>query len=179
MANEPHSSLKSREFFKILTEKAKALDNSRPITIVHMMAVKDKAFEFCDVLCINRYYGWYMQPGNIDEGCKILSKEMDNLYEEHRKPIILSEFGAGSIPGQHSQPPEMFSEEYQSEFIKKYIEVCRSKPYVIGEHIWNLCDFKTPQGIMRMGGINYKGVFTRDRRPKMAAHIIKQLWKHG
>jgi len=142
----------------------------------HMMGVKDKAFEFCDVLCINRYYGWYMQPGKIDEACEILSKEMDKLFEKHRKPIILSEFGADTIPGWHSQPPEMFSEEYQTEFLKKYIAVCRSKHYIVGEHVWNLCDFKTSQGIMRMGSMNHKGVFTRDRRPKMAAHALRSLW---
>ena len=177
LANEPHGSLKSKEFFKTLSERTRKLDNTRPITIVHMMAVKDKTFEFCDVLCINRYYGWYMQPGNIDGACEILSKEMDKLHEQHGKPIILSEFGVGSIPGWHSQPPEMFSEEYQTEFIEKYIEVCRSKPYVVGEHVWNLCDFKTPQGITRMGAMNYKGVFTRDRKPKMAAHLLRNLWK--
>ncbi len=177
LANEPHSSLKSGEFFKALYDKARKLDNSRPITIVNMMGVRDKAFEICDVLCINRYYGWYMQPGSVNEACEILSKEVDSLYEKHRKPIIISEFGADTIPGWHSQPPEMFSEEYQVEFIKKYIEICRSKPYIIGEHVWNLCDFKTSQGITRMGGINYKGVFTRDRRPKMAAHLLRKLWK--
>ena len=177
LANEPQGSIRSSEFFKSLSEKARELDNTRPITIVHMMAVKDKVFESCDVLCINRYYGWYIETGNIEEGCKILAKEMDTLFEKHQKPIILSEFGASSIPGWHSQPPEMFSEEYQTDFIKKYIEVCRSKPYVVGEHVWNMCDFKTPQGIMRMGAMNYKGVFTRDRRPKMVAHFLRKLWK--
>ena len=177
LANEPHNSLKSGEFFRKLYDKTKDLDNTRPVTVVNMMGVKEKAFEFCEVLCINRYYGWYLQPGNIDEACELLSKEMDNLYEKHRKPIILSEFGADTIPGWHSQPPEMFSEEYQTEFIKKYIDVCRSKPYVIGEHVWNMCDFKTSQGITRMGSTNYKGVFTRDRRPKMAAHLLRKLWK--
>jgi len=177
LANEPHNSLKSREFFRTLYDRTKDLDNTRPVTVVNMMGVKEKAFEFCDVLCINRYYGWYMQPGNIDKGCELLSKEMDKLYEKHLKPIILSEFGADTIPGWHSQPPEMFSEEYQAEFLRKYINVCRSKPYVIGEHVWNLCDFKTSQGIMRMGSMNHKGVFTRDRRPKMAAHLLRKLWK--
>ena len=177
LANEPHNSLKSGEFFKLLYDKTRELDSTRLITVVNMMGVKERAFQFCDVLCINRYYGWYLQPGDIDEACEILSKEMDKLYEKYRKPIILSEFGADTIPGWHSQPPEMFSEEYQTEFIKKYIDVCRSKPYVIGEHVWNLCDFKTSQGITRMGSINYKGVFTRDRRPKMAAHLLRKLWK--
>ena len=45
------------------------------------------------------------------------------------------------------------------------------------EHVWNMCDFKTSQGITRMGSMNYKGVFTRDRRPKMAAHMLRMLWK--
>lgn len=178
LANEPHSSLKSKEFFKTLYDQTQQLDNTRPITVVNMMGVKERAFEFCDVLCINRYYGWYTQPGNIDEGCEILSKEMDNLYEKYHKPIILSEFGADTIPGCHSQPPEMFSEEYQTEFIKKYIEVCRSKSFIIGEHVWNLCDFKTSQGITRMAGLNYKGVFTRDRKPKMAAHFLHKFWNN-
>ena len=70
----------------------------------------------------------------------------------------------------------MFSEEYQAEFLTEYIRVLRSKPFVIGEHVWNMCDFKTTQGITRMGGYNYKGVFTRDRRPKMAAHRLRELW---
>lgn len=176
LANEPHSSVKSKDFFKNLYDIARNLDKSRPITVVNMMGVREKAFEFCDVLCINRYYGWYLRPGKIDEACESLSDEMDKLYERYHKPILLSEFGTDTIPGWHSQPLEMFSEEYQAEFIEKYIEVCRSKPYVIGEHIWNLCDFKTSQGITRMGGMNYKGIFTRDRRPKMAAHLLRKLW---
>ena len=45
-----------------------------------------------------------------------------------------------------------------------------------GLHVWNFADFKTGQGIIRMGGMNLKGVFTRDRRPKMAAHFLRSRW---
>jgi beta-galactosidase/beta-glucuronidase len=48
---------------------------------------------------------------------------------------------------------------------------------VIGEHVWNMCDFKTGQDVRRMGGMNHKGVFTRDRRPKLAAHRLRELWR--
>ena len=99
------------------------------------------------------------------------------LHERFRKPILLTEFGADAIPGQHAQPPEMFSEEYQAELLTRYIELLHQKSYMVGEHIWNLCDFKTSQGITRMGGFNYKGIFTRDRRPKLAAHRVRDLWK--
>jgi putative sterol carrier protein len=43
-------------------------------------------------------------------------------------------------------------------------------------HVWNMCDFKTSQGSRRAGGLNLKGVFTRDRRPKMAAHMLRERW---
>ncbi|MFW9878069.1 MAG: beta-glucuronidase [Candidatus Thorarchaeota archaeon] len=177
MANEPKSSTRSNTFFRSIYDLAKNLDPSRLITLVNMMGVKDKAFEFCDLICINRYYGWYTEPGQITKGLENLSRELDKLYQIYKKPIILSEFGVGTIPGVHAQPPEMFSEEYQVEFLTRYISLLRTKDYVVGEHIWNLCDFKTGQSIRRMGGINYKGVFTRDRKPKMVAHELKRLWK--
>ena len=61
----------------------------------------------------------------------------------------------------------------------RYIVLLRKKPYVVGEHIWNLCDFKTSQGITRVGALNHKGVFTRDRRPKLAVHQIRALWRRS
>jgi len=80
------------------------------------------------------------------------------------------------VAGMHAEPPEMFSEEYQARFIERYIEVLNGKPWVAGAHVWNLCDFKTGQAVHRFGGMNLKGVFTRDRRPKMAAHVLRRLW---
>ena len=40
---------------------------------------------------------------------------------------------------------------------------------VVGEQVWNFADFATAPGVMRVDG-NKKGVFTRERRPKAAAH---------
>ena len=45
----------------------------------------------------------------------------------------------------------------------------------MGEQDWNFADFATIQGCMRADG-NKKGLFTRDRRPKMAAHYFKERW---
>ena len=178
LANEPHSTSPiARPYFEQLYQEAKSLDPTRPVTLVSFLGTEEQAFEFCDVVCLNRYLGWYSQPGNLAEALPLLSSELDNLHEIFRKPIILTEFGADAIPGQHAQPPEMFSEEYQAEMLVRYIELLRQKSYVVGEHIWNLCDFKTAQGITRAGSLNYKGIFTRDRRPKLAAHQIRGLWR--
>ncbi|MEW5718056.1 MAG: glycoside hydrolase family 2 TIM barrel-domain containing protein, partial [Chloroflexota bacterium] len=178
IANEPHSWLPAaKPFFKNISDLCRSLDPTRPITLATYIGVDEESFEFCDLMCLNRYAGWYSQSGKIEEGAACLAAELDALYQKFRKPLILTEFGADTISGFHAQPPEMFAEEYQTEMLMAYINVLRSKPFVIGEHIWNLCDFKTSQAIQRVGGMNLKGVFTRDRRPKLAAHRLRELWR--
>lgn len=180
LANEPHSLRESAEpFFRELYDLALSLDPSRPITLVSCMGAAETAFTFMDFMCLNRYFGWYQESGKIQAGAQFLSAELDLLYEIYQKPLVLTEFGADALPGQHAQPPEMFSEEYQADLIGAYIEILRAKSFVVGEHIWNMCDFKTAQGITRMGGFNHKGVFTRDRRPKLAAHRLREIWLKG
>jgi len=178
VANEPHSKPpEARPFFRQLYDEAHALDATRPVTLVSTVGLAEEAFEFCDVLCVNRYNGWYIQGGNIPEGIRHLSGDLDAIHQKYGKPLALTEFGADAVSGMHAQPPEMFSEEYQAEIIERTIELLRQKPYVIGEHVWNMCDFKTSQGVGRVGALNHKGVFTRDRRPKLAAHRLRELWR--
>ena len=42
------------------------------------------------------------------------------MHEKFKKPLVLTEFGADTIPGWHAQPPEMFSEEFQVEFLRRF-----------------------------------------------------------
>jgi beta-glucuronidase len=49
---------------------------------------------------------------------------------------------------------------------------------VVGEQVWNFADFATSPGVMRVDG-NKKGIFTRERRPKAAAHLLRQRWRPG
>jgi beta-glucuronidase len=162
--------------FRAQAELARQLDPTRPVTLVSHEGALEEAFQFVDVTCLNRYAGWYSQSGQIDLGLAWLDKEIDLIHRLYPKPFILSEFGTDAIPGHHAQPPEMFSEEYQAEFLTKQLQLTDQKPFVVGQHIWNMCDFKTSQAVHRMGAYNYKGVFTRDRRPKLAAHRVRALW---
>jgi beta-glucuronidase len=177
VANEPHSKPpEAKPFFQKVCNEAHRLDVTRPVTLASAVGQTEEAFEFCDILCLNRYYGWYTQAGDISKGMRMLSEDLDAIHQKYGKPLVLTEFGADAVSGMHAQPPEMFSEEYQAEIIVRTIEVLREKPYVIGEHIWNMCDFKTSQGVGRVGALNHKGVFTQDRRPKLAAHRLRELW---
>ena len=98
-----------------------------------------------------------------------LNGELDKIHEQFKKPILLTEFGADAIAGSHGTEDEIFTEEYQKKMINMYLDVANSKEYIFGMHIWNFADFRTAQAIMRVDGMNLKGVFTQNRRPKMAA----------
>ncbi len=164
------------EAFREMAALARELDPTRPVTLVSHEGALEEAFQFVDVVCFNRYCGWYSESGQIEAGLRHLDREIELIHALYPKPFILSEFGADTIPGHHAQPPEMFSEEFQAEILARTIALTDSKPWVVGQHVWNLCDFKTSQDVIRMGAMNYKGVFTRDRRPKLAAHRLRALW---
>ncbi len=179
VANEPESNHpRSEDFFKKLYESAKELDKTRPVTLVSAMDVpgrEDVSLKYFDIICINRYFGWYVYQGRINEGVEALSENLDYVFHKYNKPVLVTEFGADAIAGFHYDPPVMFSEEYQKELIKNYIEVIESKDYTIGAHVWAFADFKTQEVIIRPI-LNHKGVFTRTRQPKMAANYLKSIW---
>lgn len=164
------------EFYKSLYDHAKSIDHTRPITIVNCVDVEeDVALKHFDFISLNRYYGWYEQAGRLDEGCSMLEQKLDRCYEVFGKPIIVTEFGADAVAGMHIDPPEQFSEEYQAEMVTRQYEIIENKPYTIGAHVWSFADFKTSQTPSRVI-VNRKGLFTRDRQPKLAAHKMRQMW---
>jgi beta-glucuronidase len=167
---------KGRIFFEALFAAARGLDTTRPFTITAMSATEASWFEQSDVLCINRYNGWYGHPGDAAAAGTLLGPELDALHARTGKPIMMTEFGADTIAGVHAEPPEMWSEEYQAELFRAVLDACATRPFVVGTQFWVLCDFKTAQAVGRAGGMNLKGAFTRERQPKMAAHALRQRW---
>jgi hypothetical protein len=45
-----------------------------------------------------------------------------------------------------------------------------------GERAWAFADFRTAQSVLRVATLNHKGVCTRERKPKLAAHRLRGLW---
>lgn len=179
MANEPNVTTKEGEaFFKAMYETAKAKDVSRPITYVAYQEPEyNLGMKYYDLICVNKYYGWYLGSGQIDATLNELSECIDHFHNEANQLVIVAEFGADAIAGMHYDPPQMFTEEFQAEIIKKQYELIKTKDYVIGAHVWAFADFKTNQTISRVF-LNRKGVFTRERHPKMAAHMLREIWRN-
>ena len=166
----------AREFLGGLLDYARSLDPTRPATFAHMSGSPSSWLEKCDVICINRYYGWYSQAGDMPSALKYLAGDMDKLHSTYNRPVVMTEFGADAVPGQHSEYREMFTEEFQRDFIASYLDVANTKDFVAGMLIWNFADFHTAQAMHRVLARNFKGVFTIDRKPKMAAYLLHERW---
>lgn len=181
IANEPALHEEgAREYFEPLIKLTKELDpQNRPVTIVNIQMStpdKDLVADLLDVICLNRYYGWYFHTGDLKAGEKGLREELD-LWEEMYpgKPVMFTEYGADTVPGYHAIDDIPFTEEYQVRYYNMYHKVFDDYKQVIGEQLWNFADFETKVGINRVQG-NKKGIFTRAREPKMIAHVLRERW---
>ena len=180
IANEPESHTEGAEnYFRPLFDVAREADPTRPVGFVNVMLAphgKCRVSQFGDVLMINRYYGWYVNTGDL-AAAELAWEEELTAWAGEGKPIIITEYGADTYPGLHSLTAENpWSEEYQVEYLDMNHRVFDRVDAVVGEHVWNFADFTTTSGIMRVGG-NKKGVFTRDRQPKAAAHYLRGRWR--
>lgn len=165
----------SEAYFKEVIEHAKSVWD-RPVTIVEMYKHDETlASQYVDVICINRYYGWYYDHGDLSVIYGQMKEELQKWHDKYQKPIIITEFGADTVEGLHSVPAESFSEEFQLEYIKENCRAFDEFDFCVGEHVWNFADFKTKPGITRVRG-NRKGVFTKDRQPKLTAHFLRERW---
>jgi beta-glucuronidase len=180
IANEPESwTPESRAYFEPLVAETRRLDPSRPVAFANFMVAtpdRDVISDLFDVLMLNRYQGWYAQTGDLAAAERNLSEELGAWVAKHDKPIIFTEYGADAMPGLHDVTTNPWTEEYQADVIAMFHRVFDRFDAVVGEQIWNFADFATAPGIMRADG-NKKGVFTRERRPKTAAHMLRRRWR--
>ena len=179
ITNEPASNEEgAREYFAPLVELTRELDPSRPVTFVNVMmapAGTDLVADLFDVICLNRYYGWYTHTGDLVGAEAALEAELRQWESLYGKPLIMTEYGGDTMPGVHSVFDQPWSEEYQTALLDMFHRVHDRIPALVGEQVWNFADFQTSAGIFRVDG-NKKGVFTRDRKPKAAAHALRARW---
>ena len=128
-----------------------------------------------DVISLNRYWGWYILTGDLNNGEAVLENELRGWAAKYGKPLIMSEYGADTVSGVHSVQGAPWSEEFQVDFLDMHHRVFDRIPEFIGEHVWNFADFATGPAVLRVDG-NKKGVFTRDRRPKAAVQALRARW---
>lgn len=183
VANEAKTWLRdSEQYFKEIAKFTKSQDLSRPITqalfLPQTPPKSDYAGKYMDIISFNKYNGWYKNPGRLDVIIEGVVEEATEWHKCHDKPVLILEYGADTMEGLHLEPSFIWSEEYQNELFSKHYQAfdqLRDEKFFIGEFVWNLVDFKTAQDIRRVGG-NKKGIFTRNRQPKSAAHLVRKRY---
>ncbi len=168
----------SRADFEPIVALAREIDPTRPMTYAAVMFANpdnDCLADLFDVICLNRYYGWYVTPGDLATAENFLERELRMWADKFGKPLMMTEYGADTMAGMHSVWDQPWSEEYQADLLATYHRVFDRIPEFVGEQVWNFADFQTSIGIHRVDG-NKKGVFTRDRRPKSVARALRRRW---
>ena len=165
----------SEKYYKYV----KGLDNSRIVTYASARALTDISFEFCDIICINNYTGWY--NGKISDWDKFISNLTERLDEikQSEKPIIMSEFGAASVYGHTDFEQRLWSENYQAELIDYCLKLFDKNERIKGTYIWQLCDIRTAaeMGLNRARGYNNKGMLNEYRKPKLSYFVVQKNYK--
>jgi beta-glucuronidase len=179
VANEPDTTeIASRPYFAALAATTHELDDTRPVGFANVAMSTpdlDQVTDLFDVILLNRYFGWYVDPGDLRVAERNLEDELRQWASRHDKPIIITEFGADAVAGVHALPAQMWSEEFQRDLVSTYLDVFARVDEVVGEHVWNFADFATMQGTNRVVG-NRKGAFTREREPKAVAYLLRERW---
>jgi beta-glucuronidase len=135
----------------------------------------DLISDLFDVLLLNRYYGWYVEQGDLANAELKMERELLGWENMYGKPMIMAEYGADTLAGLHEVRDVPWSEEYQANYYEMYHRVHDRVKSMCGEQVWNFADFMTSIKIFRANG-NHKGVFTRDRKPKACAQVLKRRW---
>ncbi len=134
--------------------------------------IDDPLSEDLDLLAANKYMGWYTPwpagPGNI-------------LWETtYKKPLIISEFGAEAVYGNHgtADTASSWTEEYQAKVMDDNIRMFRSNPQLRGVCPWVLADFRSPTRMHStyQNGWNRKGLLSEYGEKKKAWYVIRDYF---
>lgn len=161
--------------YKEQFDQLRALDRSRPVTFASCRHAQDLCQDMVDIAGWNIYPLWYHNtPVRETLDTLIARREQEGMKG---KPLIISEFGAGAIPGYHDPVRRAkWSEERQCDILDAQLGAILTHPRVTGAFIWQFCDVRVDEdrAMSRPRAINDKGAVDDYRRPKLVVETIKR-----
>ena len=166
----------SVEYFRQARELARQLDPSRPVSFIDgssLPVADNPSLCYADFVSHNMYFGWYAP--RVED----LKTAVDTLAERYpQAPLLITEFGAGAVRGQHGGEHVPWTEEFQARVLQANIECFQSHPHVGGCFIWCWADFEDPTRLENIfeRGFNNKGIVDAARYPKAAYEKVGLLF---
>lgn len=179
LSNETPPTAARTKLLTSLAHYTRSLDSTRLISSAFddqsysqgKISISDSLVKVLDVVGINEYVGWY----------RSWSATPDKMVWEnpYNKPLIMSEFGAEALYGNHGSKDtaSSWSEEYQEQVYKDQITMFKNIPFLRGTSPWILTDFRSPNRNLPglQDGWNRKGLIS-DKGYKKRAWYIMQAW---
>ncbi len=184
VANETKAWDKSRnEFLTKLIHKCREWDNTRAISSASNtskyldgdnknLVLVDPLADEIDIIAVNKYLGWYGDWGAKPEESQWITRD--------NKPMIVSEFGAGALYGNHHDTKNVnsFSEEYMAEIYRKSLRFYENIPNYRGVTPWVMFDFRSTRrsNVKYQDGWNRKGLLSPYGEKKQAWYVMKEYY---
>ena len=181
LSNETSPSASRNQTLTAMAEHARTLDPTRLITSAlnqvkyenNSVTIDDSLIKVLDVIAVNEYIGWY-RPWTV----KPEDMQWKTLYN---KPLIMSEFGAEALYGNHgsADTASSWSEEYQEQLFKDQLAMLKKIPFLRGMIPWILADFRSPgrRHPVYQQGWNRKGLLSDQGLKKKAWYIVHEYYK--
>ncbi|QEC46638.1 hypothetical protein FSW04_02930 [Baekduia soli] len=154
----------------------------------HPPKVAGHIYADVDAVGLTNYIGWYQDPlasrETITAALHAATLSFTRTFPG--KVLIVSEFGAEANPQNAVDAPGGYG--FQSWLLRRHIATYRSVPEISGMLVWNLRDFGVSPdfaggsiksevpGIHVERGLNTKGIFAYDGRPKPAAAAVRRAF---
>lgn len=179
VANETPKNDTRTQFLSALVDSVRELDPTRLVTAAintqstteYGRRIDDPFAEKVDVIGINTYCGWYH---DTPEECADY-----RWVSDYDKPIIVSEFGAGALQGNHGDADEVFTEENQVKVYRYNLEMLDNMEHLRGVSPWILKDFLSPRRPLAhiQDYWNRKGLLSENGIKKKAWYVMHDWYK--
>ncbi|MCM8730869.1 glycoside hydrolase family 2 protein [Hephaestia sp. GCM10023244] len=185
VGNETPVSAARNAFLTTLANDAHTLDDSRLVSAALLVGRKEESgrsvftiddplIPALDVMAVNAYNGWYT-PDKLSDLAAFVWRS------PYKKPLVLSEFGAGALAGEHDATgTHKFSEEFQADYYRATLDMASRIPFLRGMSPWIFKDFRSPrrQHPVYQQGWNRKGLVSETGVRKQAFAVLADYYAH-
>lgn len=198
-ANHPEA----EPFFRRLSTLVRETDPNRIISYAALYGNVGPLATMIDVLGINSYWGWYDRIANAGPLTDMTFIELGVRQEQEQSPIdlqamhemlqkviqnshenlvlLLTEFGADSVPGYLSRSKDLWSEDYHAELLKDIFALTAHYSQIAGTFPFCYADYRDPSKESNgyWNEINLKGVVSYERRKKLSYYLVQQFYREA
>jgi len=182
VANETPISEARNRFLSQLIQQAHSSDPTRLVSAALQeeevqnggrlsIRINDPIASELDVMGGNEYIGWYAHS--------IADLDITDWSSKYDKPMILSEFGADALFGNHGDAHTRWTEEYQESLYQHQISMLKRIPFLRGMTPWILKDFRSPRRTLpRLEDyFNRKGLVSDHGEKKKAYFVLQKFYR--